>query len=174
MARERMLVLALLVIGCGGGDEPPGQVIAADPAPTAPAVDKSQPPGAVVVSGALATGFDTVAARGERPLLREVYGWSGGGRDPFRPLLTTVTSGPELPDLQLLSVIYQQSNPARSVAVFKDSGNNRRYTVSPGDRIGGRIVVVSISTGGATLRMNDFGTTREQTFEVRQPMDMTP
>ncbi len=169
MAPERLMLLTLLAIGCGGG-------VVEDPAADRlPVPDHSaRTAAAELPSGALATGFDTAAARGERPLLREVYAWTGGGRDPFRPLASVATSGPELPDLQLLSVIYQQTDPTRSVAVFKDIGNGRRYTVSPGDRIGGRVVVASITTGGATLRMNDFGTTREQTYSVRQPMDMTP
>jgi hypothetical protein len=174
-AREALLMLALLVTACGGGTEDPGgQVFTPEQeAARAAAADPSQPP-AEMTPTAMATDFDTVAARGERPLLREAYSWGGAGRDPFRPLNTIERSGPELPDLMLVSVIYQRTDPSRSIAVFRDVGSNRRYTVSPGDRIGGKLAVSAITTGSATLRMNDFGTFREQTYTIRQPMDVTP
>lgn len=171
MARETLLILAFLATACGGSAEP-----AADEPVAAPAASNSAPAAGAqslteTAANSMPTGFDTAAARGERPLLREVYGWNGTGRDPFRPLRATATGGPELPDLTLLSVIYQSSDPSRSVAVFKDVGNDKRYSVSPGDRIG-RIRVASIGTGTATLSINDFGTTRTQTYALRQPMDV--
>jgi hypothetical protein len=59
------------------------------------------------------------------------------------------------------------------VAVFRDAGNNKRYTVGMGDRIG-RLSVVRIEEGTATLRMNDFGTYRDQTYSLRRSEDGTP
>lgn len=175
MVRETLLFLALgSLAACGSAaEEEPGKFVTiADTSQKAGTL----PPGEVAAASAMPTGFDTVAARGERPLLRESYGWSGGGRDPFRPLVTLALSGPDLVDLTLVSVIYQRSDPARSVAVFRDNGSGKRYTVSQGDRIpkGGKLLVAGITTGGATLRMNDFGTTREQTYTIRQTLDVTP
>jgi hypothetical protein len=73
----------------------------------------------------------------------------------------------------LTSVLFQPSDPSRSVAIFRDAGNNKRYTVGPGDRIG-RLSVVSIGEGTATLRMNDFGTYRDQTYSLRRSEDGNP
>ncbi|MEO8479380.1 MAG: hypothetical protein ABI542_07060 [Gemmatimonadota bacterium] len=174
MVRETLLILALGLAACGGATEDPGKFVVVDDsnAPTAGTL----PPGEMAAASAMPTGFDTVAARGERPLLRESYGWSGGGRDPFRPLLTAALSGPDLIDVSLISVIYQRSDPSRSMAIFRDNGSGKRYTVTQGDRIpkGGKLLVASISTGTATLRMYDFGTTREQTYTIRQTLDVTP
>jgi hypothetical protein len=169
----RALLVALALAACGGGGDDAANA-SADSA-LAAAGNTAAANAAADDSLALAPGiaFDTAAARGERPLLREVYDWRGGGRDPFRPLVVQEVGGPEMVDLILTSVLYQPSNPDRSVAIFRDTGNNRRYTVGPGDRIG-RLTVVSIGEGTARLRMNDFGTVREQTFTLRRQEDGTP
>jgi hypothetical protein len=167
----RLLLLAILLAACGGGDVDDTVTTGGDPAleeaETPPPAPAAAPAAA---NGPVAVQFDTAAARGERPLLREVYYWRGSGRDPFRPLVEASASGPELVDLSLTSVMYQASDPSRSVAVFRDNGNGRRYTVGPGDRIG-RLTVVSIRDGAATLRMNDFGTIRDQTYSLRRSED---
>lgn len=172
MARDARLLAGLVLIAACGG--------AATDATTDPAVDGAVPADAAATQDSLAAApvvgiaFDTAAARGERPLLREVYRWDAAPRDPFRPLFTAeASSGPEIGDLVLSSVIYQPSNPSRSIAVFQDRGSTRRFTVSPGQRIG-RLTVVEISPGTAVLRMNDFGTIRDQTFHVRRSEDGTP
>lgn len=165
-SNPRLLLAALLLIGCGGGD--PATDPATADAPAEDAASAATPQAAPdAAPGVAAEPFDTAAARGERPLLRETYGWRGSGRDPFRPLVVEQAGGPELVDLTLSSVIYQPTDRARSVAIFRDNGNNRRYTVGEGDRIG-RLRVVSIEPGSATLSMNDFGATREQTYTLRR------
>jgi len=169
MAREATLALAALLIGCGGGGGDaanPDSAAQADSAATAAATDTT-PPGPPPIA------FDTAAARGERPLMREAYAWDPAPRDPFRPLFVMAGGGPELPDLVLTSVIQAPSDPSKSIAVFQDRGSNRRYTVSPGQRIG-RMTVVEIAQGSVTLRMNDYGTIRDQTYHVRQSEDGTP
>lgn len=174
VSNSRFFLLGLMLVACGGGaatdatePDPALAIEEGTPPPAAPATDSVAP------TPRTTEAFDTAAARGERPLLREVYGWRGGGRDPFRPLVTTQAGGPELVDLVLTSVLYQQSDPSRSVAIFRDTGNNQRYTVGAGDRIG-RLTVVSITNGTATLRMNDFGTYRDQTYSLRRSEDGTP
>lgn len=168
MAREASLVLAALLIGCGGGGDTAAtpDTAAEAGAPAAAATDTT-PPGPPPVA------FDTAAARGERPLMRETYAWDPAPRDPFRPLFVMAGGGPELPDLVLTSVIQAPSDPDKSIAVFQDRGSNRRYTVSPGQRIG-RLTVVDIAQSTVTLRMNDYGTIRDQTYHVRQSEDGTP
>lgn len=169
---SRLLLLGLLLAGCGGGGDAT-EATEPDPALRLEEPTTVAPPAAAPVATVVAEPFDTGAARGERPLLREVYGWRGGGRDPFRPLVVAQAGGPELVDLVLTSVLYQPSDPSRSVAIFRDTGNNKRYTVNVGDRIG-RLSVVGISEGTATLRMNDFGTTRDQTYSLRRSEDGNP
>ena len=171
---SRLLLLGVLLTACGGGatdattEADPALTIEEGTTPPPPAADADEP-----AIPRTTEAFDTAAARGERPLLRETYGWRGGGRDPFRPLVTQQAGGPELVDLVLTSVLYQPSDPARSVAIFRDAGNNKRYTVNVGGRIG-RLAVVSITEGTATLRMNDFGTTRDQTYSLRRSEDGNP
>ena len=60
--------------------------------------------------------------------------------------------------------------PANSVATFRDIGSTKRYNVSPGDRIG-RLLVASVQATDVVLRMNDFGTVREQTYSLRKTED---
>lgn len=166
-----ILMAAVFLAGCGGGTSAEDAALDSSLAAAgASAVTNAAGGDSTAVVGIV---FDTAAARGERPLLRETYDWRGGGRDPFRPLVIEEVGGPEMVDLILTSVVYQASNPSRSIAIFRDTGNNRRYTVSPGERIG-RLYVVSIGEGTARLRMNDFGTVREQTYSLRRQEDGTP
>ena len=168
----RLLAGLLFVAACGGDGATDATVDPATADPAAAAAAAS--PDSAVEQGPPGVAFDTAAARGERPLLRETYRWDGAPRDPFRPLFTAEASGgPEMADLILSSVIYQPSDPSRSIAIFQDRGSSRRYTVSPGQRIG-RLTVVEINPGTAVLRMNDFGTIRDQTFQVRRSEDGTP
>ncbi len=154
--------LLMLVVACGGGgaEEP-----VVDLETTTPALPAEMP---APPMESQAAAFDTAAARGERPLLREVYAWRGTARDPFRALVTLEQSGPELPDMVLTSLIYQPSDPSRSIAVFREVGNNDRHTVRQGDRIG-RLYVAAIESNMATLTMNDFGTIRRQTYQLSRP-----
>ncbi len=166
MAREASLFLAALLIGCGGGADAAATPDSAATTGAAAATDTT-PPGPAPIA------FDTAAARGERPLMRETYAWDPAPRDPFKPLFVADMSGPELPDLVLTSVIEQPSDPSKSIAIFQDRGSSRRFTVSPGQRIG-RLTVVEISAGAVTLRMNDYGTIRDETYHVRQLEGGTP
>lgn len=173
MAREASLMLAALLIGCGGGDAagPDANAAAATVEDAAPAA--ATPTDSAAAQGPAPIAFDTAAARGERPLMRETYSWDPAPRDPFRALFVMEGGGPELPDLVLTSVIQQPSDPSKSIAIFQDRGSSRRYTVSPGQHIG-RLTVVEINPETVTLRMNDYGTIRDQTYNLRRSEDGTP
>jgi hypothetical protein len=163
--RHTALALLMLATACAGGapdEETTPDAVAVEDTITPPADGVPPEFSQVPVS------FDTAAARGERPLLREVYYWRGTARDPFRALFSVDQGGPELADLTLTSVIYQASDPSRSLAVFREIGNNDRHTVRQGDRIG-RLYVATIAPDMATLTMNDFGTVRRQTYQLRRP-----
>ncbi len=109
-----------------------------------------------------------------RPLVRETFKYEGSTvRDPFKPYIDLSERGPELPDLRLVALLYDESDPTGSIVTFRDIGNDHRYTVSPGQRIG-RISVVSVTANTVKLRMDDFGTVREQTYALRKPEDQKP
>jgi hypothetical protein len=117
--------------------------------------------------------IDTAAMAGMRPLVRETYTYEGSHRDPFQPIVVAVERGPELADLRLVAILYDDRDPAGSIATFRDIGNDRRYTLAPGQRIG-RISVVSVGRNNVKLREDDFGTARDQTYALRKPEDRTP
>lgn len=163
MRRDLRLLGVLLLAACGGGADGADEteaLLAEEGAPTAAAATPA--PAAAAPMAAV----DTLAASGQRPLLRESYTYQGGGRDPFRSVVNIAVSGPELPDLSLIGVIYDAENSRNSVATFRETGNNRRYNVSPGQSIG-RLFVAEVQPTSATLRMNDFGVIREQTYSLR-------
>ncbi len=162
MRREAfLLVWPLLVAACGGGDT----VDATDPTLVVTEGEVAAVP-ATPAQDAPAMVIDTAAAAGDRPLMRESYAYGAGGRDPFRSVINVSVSGPEMPDLSLVGVIYDVSNPRQSLATFRENGSNRRYNVSPGQTIG-RLFVADVTATSATLRMNDFGVVREQTYSLR-------
>ena len=165
MRRDLPLLAVLVLAACGGGGDglDETEALLTEDGVPAPAAATSAAP---VAAAAPAMVVDTLAASGERPLLRESYNYQGGGRDPFRSVINVSVSGPELPDLALVGVIYDASNSRNSVATFRDAGSNRRYNVSPGQSIG-RLFVADVSSTSATLRMNDFGVIREQTYSLR-------
>ncbi|PKL93966.1 MAG: hypothetical protein CVV20_00950 [Gemmatimonadetes bacterium HGW-Gemmatimonadetes-1] len=161
MRREDVLMLLPLVLAACGGE--PGASVDPDAL-----LDESAPAPAAAAAPAAPPSIpvDTAAAAGERPLLRESFAYRGGGRDPFRSLVNLTVSGPEMPDLILVGVIYDVASPSQSVATFRETGSSRRHNVSPGQSIG-RLYVASVLPTSATLRMNDFGAVREQTYSLR-------
>lgn len=172
MCREtaRLLPLILLLACGGGGEATPPATPAADSTPAAkPAASATTAAAASVQQVA----FDTAAAAGERPLRRERYSYQGSARDPFRPLLVVGDLGPELPNLRLIGILYDATQPDRSVAQFRENGSNRRYSWHPGERFG-RITVTSMTDNSVTLRMDDFGVTRSQTYTLRKTDGETP
>jgi hypothetical protein len=175
MRRKPLFLLALVTLaGCGGA------------APVAKSAEEVKADSALAISTARRKAaveaqaekmrrldVDTLAAAGERPLMRESYAYQGAERDPFRSVMATVQRGPELPDLRLTAIFYDDRDPGNSIGVFRDAGNNRRYDVHPGQRIG-RIYVASVTRKDVTLRLDDFGTVREQTYSLRKPEDEKP
>lgn len=174
MRRESLLLFVLAAsLGCGAKSDAP--------APKTPEELKADSAIAISVARRKAAteaqaekmrllAIDTVAAGGGRPLLRETYSYQGAARDPFRSVLANVQRGPELPDLRLTAIFYDDRDPGNSIGVFRDAGNNRRYDVHPGQRIG-RIYVASVTRKDVTLRLDDFGTVREQTYSLRKAED---
>lgn len=117
--------------------------------------------------------IDTAAAAGMRPLVRETYQYQGSSHDPFQPMVVPVDHGPELADLRLVAILYDPTDDSGSLATFRDIGNDHRYTVAPGQRLG-RIAVVSMTANTVKLREDDFGTPRDQTYALRKPEEEKP
>jgi hypothetical protein len=169
-----MVPSLVLVLACGGGAaaaKAAADSAAADSVLKAAAARRAAPkPAVVVVAHA---PIDTAAMAGQRPLVREIYSYEGGHRDPFLPVMIQVERGPELADLRLVAILYDDRDPSGSIATFRDIGNDHRYTVTPGQRIG-RISVVSVGRNIVKLREDDFGTARDQSYALRKPEDGTP
>jgi len=106
----------------------------------------------------------------EQGLRREVFGYSGGARDPFESLLTMATTGPELPDLSLVAIYIDHKDADRSVAVVRERVANKRYNLHQGDRLG-RLRVVSVRERNVDFIIDDFGTERRETLSLRRPQE---
>ena len=150
------LFLACGAMACGGGtDEAP--VAAVTPVVAPQAADTAPAPGGGESEG----------------LVREVFSYAGGSRDPFVSLLNVASSGPELPDLTLVAVYLDERVPRNSVAVLRERLSNRRYNVRPGDQLG-RLRVLSIARKDVTFILDDFGTERQETLSLRKPEEVNP
>jgi len=171
--KSMVAALTVLVMGCGGTPATAATSVTTDSI-TRDSVTKVAPkPKTGLTPMTRRLPVDTVAASGVRPLVRETYTYEGSSRDPFQPLVLAVERGPELADLRLVAILYDDREPAGSIATFRDVGNDRRYTLTPGQRLG-RISVVSVSRNTVKLREDDFGTARDQTYALRKPEDGKP
>lgn len=113
------------------------------------------------------TRADTTAARDTTSvtLVREVFAYEGAGRDPFMSLLRSGDVRPLISDLRLVTVIYDPTYPARSVAVLRDITTNRNYRVKPGDIIG-RLRASQIRPREVVFTVQEFGYDRQETLTL--------
>jgi hypothetical protein len=98
-------------------------------------------------------------------LVREVFAYEGGGRDPFVSLLRSGDVRPLLTDLKLVTVVYDGVYPGRSVAVLHDITNNKRYRVKTGEVVG-RLRVTQIRPRGVVFTVQEFGYERQETLTL--------
>jgi hypothetical protein len=108
-------------------------------------------------------GADTT--RQPMVLLREVFAYEGGGRDPFMSLLRSGDVRPLLSDLKLTTIVYDGRFAARSVAVLRDITNKRIYRVKAGDIIG-RLKVTQIRPREIVFTVQEFGFERQETLSL--------
>jgi hypothetical protein len=106
-------------------------------------------------------GADTAALS----LVREVFSYQGGGRDPFISLLKSGDVRPLITDLKLVAVVYDDRYPARSVVVLRDITSGKRYRAKVGDLIG-RLRVTQIRPRDVVFTVQEFGTERQQTLSL--------
>lgn len=98
-------------------------------------------------------------------LVREVFAYEGGGRDPFMSLLRSGDVRPLLSDLKLTTIVYDGRFAARSVAVLRDITNRRIYRVKTGDIIG-RLKVTQIRPREVVFTVQEFGFERQETLSL--------
>ena len=98
-------------------------------------------------------------------LVREVFTYEGGGRDPFMSLLKSGDVRPMITDLKLVIVLYDDRYTARSVAVLRDISTGRRYRAKAGDVIG-RLRVTQIRPREVVFTVQEFGFERQQTLSL--------
>lgn len=98
-------------------------------------------------------------------LVREVFAYEGGGRDPFMSLLKSGDVRPLISDLRLTTIIYDARYAARSVAVLRDITNRRLYRVKTGDIIG-RLKVTQIRPREIVFTVQEFGFERQETLSL--------
>ncbi|MGH7582466.1 MAG: hypothetical protein ACREL5_04485 [Gemmatimonadales bacterium] len=161
------LMLLLACGGGGGGASPTAATAAAAAKPDSTAIRDS------LRHKAAEAGVDTSAAAGITPLVRETYQYVGDSRDPFMPIVQPVNLGPDLADLRLVAILYNQSDPMGSVVTFRDIGNNHRYTFTSRQRVG-RISVIGVDSNTVKLREDGLGAAEFQTYSLRRPEDQKP
>jgi hypothetical protein len=100
-------------------------------------------------------------------LLREVFAYEGGGRDPFMSLLKSGDVRPLISDLRLTTIVYDARFAARSVAVLRDitTKPSRVYRVKTGDIIG-RLKVTQIRPREIVFTVQEFGFDRQETLSL--------
>jgi hypothetical protein len=100
-------------------------------------------------------------------LLREVFAYEGGGRDPFMSLLRSGDVRPLISDLRLTTIVYDARYVARSVAVLRDIATkpSRVYHVKVGDIIG-RLKVTQIRPREIVFTVQEFGFERQETLSL--------
>ncbi|HTY05349.1 MAG TPA: hypothetical protein VMC86_02430 [Gemmatimonadales bacterium] len=112
-------------------------------------------------AGRDSTGKDTSSVT----LLREVFSYEGGGRDPFASLLRSGDVRPLMGDLRLLAIYFDGQYPGRSVAVLRDITTQKRYQVKPGEILG-RLKVTQIRPRDITFTVQEFGFEHQETLSL--------
>jgi hypothetical protein len=116
---------------------------------------------------------DSLTKAAEARVVREVFAYGGGARDPFASAVKRKTVGPELVDLTLVGVLEDPRAPNRSVATFRDKRTGKRHSVRQGDQIG-RNRVMQIRDKDVVFSVFDFGIERRETLTLRKQEDVTP
>jgi len=149
----RWVVAALWCLSasaCGGEEEEPPVTRAPRPAVRAD----------TGAAGAAST-FDSTA------LQREVFSYRGAGRDPFLSLLRSASLRPLVQDVRVAGITFDPQYPARSVAVLRDTTQNKRYAVRVGDEIG-MLRIQEIRPDAVVVTLDEFGTQRQVVLAMKR------
>jgi hypothetical protein len=157
----RISVMLALLVAAGS--------LAAQAKPKPPARPETAKPDTTKRAGGGAGGADSTA---QPRLVREVFSYEGGGRDPFLSLLKSGDIRPLLSDLKLTGIYYDGRYTARSVAVLRDVTNSKIYRVKPGDIIG-RLKVTTIRPREIVFTVQEFGFERQESLQLAK-QEVTP
>jgi len=156
---NRVWVLGVFVLAgfaCGGDEpEPAAGTPAAVSLGAAAAARRQQ-------QEAVAQGADTTQ------LIREVFRYRGGERDPFLSLVRPGGSDrPRVTDIRVTTVLYDPVYPARSVAVVIDTIEDVRYELFVGKELG-RFRVAEIRPHQVIVAIDEFGVERQIVLSTRR------
>lgn len=116
---------------------------------------------------------DSLQQSRETEVLRETFTYSGASRDPFVSLIDLPTEGPEFVNLQLVAIYQDLRYAGNSIAVVRDKGANKRYSVRVGDRIG-RLKIAQIRQRDVVFTIEDLGFERQETLSLRRQEEQNP
>lgn len=116
---------------------------------------------------------DSLRQARETEVLRETFTYSGASRDPFISLIDLPTEGPEFVNLQLVAIYQDLRYAGNSIAVVRDKGANKRYSVRVGDRIG-RLKIAQIRQRDVVFTIEDLGFERQETLSLRRQEEQNP
>ncbi len=111
-------------------------------------------------------------APSETELLREVFSYTGSGRDPFESLLRTGSVRPMIEDLRVTAINFDPRYPGGSVAVLRDTTVGKRYTVRVGDELG-RLRITAIRPDEVLVMIEEFGVERQSSLRLRRRQEGT-
>jgi hypothetical protein len=155
----------VVLAACGGGDDAePGAPAESDIGGGAAPAQTAQP------AAQQAEGADEQAPTG---LVREVFSYQGGGRDPFVSPLATGEVKPMPEDLEVTGIIYNAQYPMNSVAVLRDTRELDRYTVRVGDALDplGRVRIAAIRSQLVIIAYEEFGRELQDTLQLRRSQE---
>ena len=168
-------LLAAALAGCGGGSNGAAQT----PVKAVAGLEEDEsgraaaPKGGAAPAAAPAKIDPSLIPAPGAPIERETYNYVGGVRDPFASVLEGANIGPELADLDVVSITMVLRNQAASVAVLRDRVTLKRYAVREGERVG-RARVANIREKDVTFTIDDYGTERRVMLSIRKREDITP
>jgi hypothetical protein len=116
---------------------------------------------------------DSLQQARETEVLRETFTYSGASRDPFVSLIDLPQEGPEFVNLQLVAIYQDLRYAGNSIAVVRDKGANKRYSVRVGDRIG-RLKIAQIRQRDVVFTIEDLGFERQETLSLRRQEEQNP
>lgn len=148
----------LSVSACGGEEE-------------APPVTRA--PRATARASADTGAGAAVATQDSTQLLREVFSYRGAGRDPFLSLLRSASLRPLVQDVRVAGITFDPQYPARSVAVLRDTTQNKRYAVRVGDELG-LLRIQEIRPDAVVVTLDEFGTQRQVVLSMRRREEAKP
>lgn len=168
--RRLFALVATLLLACGGGEEPAAAPqLDADGLPVAPGAA----PAAAPAAPAPAAPRPIQLADVDTVILREVFSYSGGTRDPFVSLLGSGRSGPMIGDLSLVAISFNASSPSQSVAVVREKVSGRRHSLRIGQRLG-QLYVTDMNSTDVWFTIDDFGVQRRESLTLRKQEDDIP